>query len=199
MFRPRFYAWPYIFFTCWVEKLYFPIRSVQPSFYSVRSLYVPTRSYYVPITFLYAPPAFWNKNAIKLYVPKRSVQPSRYSVRSVYVPTSSYWVPIHSACFFKGDAIKWYVPVHSVQPFRWKAKMLYLPVRSYYVPPIFRKIWLRCSLPTSITRSFRHRATCPQKTLATAFWYVPTRSKRPFRFGICWLPHTHAYWEQVGH
>ena len=58
-----------------VLQLYVPIRSVQPSRYSVRALYVPTRSYYVPIRSAY----LFEDFVVKLYVPIRSVQQYRRS------------------------------------------------------------------------------------------------------------------------
>ena len=55
-----------MFLLSFVEKLYVPIRSVQPFRDSVKLLYVPIGSVYVRYTFLNVFVEFWN-NLIRFY------------------------------------------------------------------------------------------------------------------------------------
>jgi len=91
------------------QKLYVPIRSVQPSRNSLKLLYVPIRSPYVPDTFSTQNKRIWSK-VIRSY-------------------TFRATLPLKA-----GNVVTNYTFLYVLcEPFRYSCGLLYVPIRSVYV------------------------------------------------------------------
>jgi len=131
---------------------YVPIRSVQPSRDSCKSLYVPIRSLYVPYTFSMQNGTYSFKCYTFLYVP---CQPPTKSSRWYTDQDDS---PVLPMCRFIPHLVPCGHPI-------------YVPIRSLLRSHTFRTASHLCSIRSS--RTFALQATCPQVAFTFAFLYVP--------------------------
>ena len=109
------------------QKLYVPIRSVQPSRYSCKLLYVPIRSVYVPIRFPIQKERLLSK-VIRSYTFRATL--SRF-LRIVLQSYTFLYVPCNPLAILANCIAKLYVPIRSVQPSRDSCESCFKVIRSY--------------------------------------------------------------------
>jgi len=103
------------------QKLYVPIRSVQPSRYSCELLYVLIRSVYAPHTFLIQTDR-WLSKLIRSYTFCATLAILVNCHTFLYVP---YALCLHSQHEVNDPYQELYVPIRSVQPSRNSLKSQY--------------------------------------------------------------------------